>query len=173
MKKLWEIGEELEQLAMALAEAGGELTKPMEDLLDKLELEFDEKAEKVALAIRTMEAQAEAAALEEKRLKKIRTGYEKGAKRLRSYLYHQLVAQKRGKLETPRVRLRIQRSSQPVVEFVGTEKIVDIPEEFTRTKVELDKARVLKVWTGSAADIHQRTAPDGFTVEWRRHLVIS
>lgn len=172
--KLWEIGAELEALSLALAENGGELTPAMESLLEKLEGDFDAKAENVALAIRIMEAQSAAAEEEEKRIKRIRTGYANGAKRLRKYLHEQMHQHERGKIETPRVRLRIKRSSQPSVHFVGTDRMTDIPEEFMKIPDPvLDKARVLKAWTATSPDPYARSAPEGFEVKWSYHVAIS
>jgi hypothetical protein len=54
--KLWELGEELESLNSEIIEADGEITPDMEARLDAVRGAFDEKAERLVLAIKANEA---------------------------------------------------------------------------------------------------------------------
>lgn len=75
-----------------LEESGGELTPELEALLDSATMTFKEKVERVALKVRSLEAEAEAIGFEVARLKARAMARENAAKSLKSYLQRCLEA---------------------------------------------------------------------------------
>ncbi|NIO39569.1 MAG: hypothetical protein GTO41_04865, partial [Burkholderiales bacterium] len=56
---LYELGAELQELIDRIIDADGEIDQETEMLLDRVQLQFDEKVEKCVLAIRAYKARAE------------------------------------------------------------------------------------------------------------------
>ncbi len=162
--RLWEIADELETVAAEIAEAGGELTPELEARLDAIGGAFDAKVERVALAVRNYEVNAEAAKLEEDRLAAIRKSHERSAAGLKRYL---LVTMRRAgnlKVETPRARVRVQKNSQPSIRWTGG--LDDLPDPYRRVTVEPDLQRVREDLKAGAEP------PDGFVVDVGYHVRI-
>ncbi|MCR4341536.1 MAG: siphovirus Gp157 family protein, partial [Gemmatimonadaceae bacterium] len=111
--KLWDITTELEMLGDEIQECGGELTPLMEQRLDALEGAFEDKVERVALYVREMIVSADAAKAEETRLAAIRRSHERTADGLKRYLQTCLERAGVPKINTPKVKVRVQRNSQP------------------------------------------------------------
>ena len=169
--KLWELTNELEMLGDEIAECGGEITELMEQRLDGMEGAFEAKVENVALYIREMLVNAEAAKMEETRIAAIRRAHESTAKSLKKYLQMCLERADMPKVNTPKARVRIQRNSQPSCVFTG--EIHDLPDVFQKVTVSLDKKAVLNEWEATSADPTKREAPEGFDITFGSHLRIS
>jgi hypothetical protein len=169
--KLWEISGEISGLMATIADLNGEITPQVEARLDELEGAFEGKVERIALLIQQYKVNADAAKAEEDRLAAIRKSFERSADGLRHYLYGGMLASGHDRVDTPRARVRIQRNTQPTCLYVGDPTA--IPPEFQRVTVDVDKRKVLEVWEQTSANPEERTAPDGFKIEWGSHLRIS
>lgn len=105
-----------------LDEAEGELTPEIEELLAKVEGDFDAKVERIALLVREKEAAAHAAKAtadaiieEAMRHRKHAGVLDRGAASLKEYLRSQMVQADRLKVERPLARVRVQKNSSPAV----------------------------------------------------------
>lgn len=163
--RLWQIADELDEIAELIAEGGGELTPELEARLDALDGAFDEKVERVALVVRERIAFAEAAKMEEERLGAIRKAHERAADGLKRYLLMQMQRTDHLKVETPRARVRVQRNSVPSIAW--TRPVEELPEAYRRVTIAPDIARVREdVKLGA-------TVPEGFVVEQGYHVRIA
>lgn len=163
--KLWEITNELEEIAALIAEAGGELTPDLEDRLNAMEGAFAEKVERVALAVRNYVANAEAAKVEEERLAAIRKSHERSAEGLKRYLLISMQRADTPKVESPRARVRVQKNSVPSIAW--TRPVEELPESYRRVTIAPDIARVREdVKLGAVV-------PEGFVVEQGYHVRIA
>lgn len=93
-----------------LEELGGELTPEMEVLLDVAEGDFATKAERVALKVKGLEAEAKAIKEEEDRLAARRKARENGAKNLKAYLGRMLEAAGKDKVNGTLVTIAFQNN---------------------------------------------------------------
>lgn len=140
---LWEITDEYAEVGALIAEGGGELTDELAARLDAVEDSFENKVERIALVIQDKIGDAEKAKSEEKRLGAIRKYYERQASGLKDYLAQCMAAAGIRKSETPRARVRLQKSSTPSVTYGG--ELDALPESFIRVVPEtrvLDKKAV-------------------------------
>lgn len=154
---LWEITEAEEALAAKLAAAGGEISPELEAEWDLLQGTFDAKAERVALYIKELEANAASAASERDRLDGIARALTNRAKHLKGYLFHHMTLTQRTKVETHRVTVRIQSNGgKPSFRWTGT--VDNVPEAFRRVTVEVNRAAVEEAYKAGSL-------PDGFVVE--------
>jgi hypothetical protein len=163
--KLWEIGDELELIGALIAEAGGEVTPDVEERLEKLEGAFGQKVERIALYIASSNAYAEAAKREEDRLAFIRKSHERTADGLKRYLLATMRRTGYPKVETPRVRVRVQKNGQPSISWPGS--LESLPEQYRRVTVAPDLARVREDLSAGAEP------PDGFVIDYGYHIRIS
>jgi hypothetical protein len=168
--KLWEIGVELEAIGNLIADQHGVLNEATEERLDKMEGEFTEKVTRIALLIRQMEADAEAAKVEEERLKAIRKAYQVSAKSLKTYLHYHMEAMGQSLIKSPRARVRIQSNTQPTIS--QNLPLDELPAAFVKTKLEVNKRAALEAWERSSPNPDDRTNPEGFDVVWGSHVRI-
>lgn len=119
MPKLWEIADDLVEIAAEIVEAGGELTPELEARLDAQGALLEAKVEALALLIRERELDAEAAKAEEYRLAMIRKSHERTAASLKDYVLRCMESAGVQRVETPLARVRVQRSGTPRVEYAG------------------------------------------------------
>lgn len=161
--KLWEISDELDRLTLEIFEAGGEITPEIEAQLEAMEGAFMEKVERVALRIRELEATAAAAKSEKDRLYALEKSNDGAAKGLKSYLQSYIERQGRDRVETPKVRVRIQNST-PSIRW--TRELGELPEEYRRVSITPDIAAVKEACKDGAP------LPDGFERTQGRHLRI-
>lgn len=168
--KLYELSGELRLLAELLIENGGELTPSLEDRLAKIEGDFDTKVQNIALLIREHEVDAEGAALEEKRLGGIRKAHERTARSLKDYVQREMLACGRPKIETPVMRVRVQKNSMPSVVWTG--KVDDLPDRYKKVEYSVHRSNVLADWAASGDSDEKRTTPDGFEITYGFHTRI-
>jgi hypothetical protein len=138
--KLWELGEELESLNSEIIEADGEITPDMEARLDAVRGAFDEKAERLVLAIKANEAREKMVGDEIERLKAIAKPYQNAAKGLRAYLYRIMVQVDVRRVDRPRGKAWIQKNGKPSVLFGGDPR--KLPPEFQKVTVDLNRDAV-------------------------------
>lgn len=162
---LWEIADGIQALGERIAEAEGELTPELEAEWDRLEGSLESKVENTALYIRELEANAEAAKAEEKRLAAIRKALEGRAEGLKGYLQYQLARAGRDKVETPKARGRIQANSRPSIRYMGDP--ADLPDTYRKVTVSVDRTAAYEAWK------REEELPDGFVVETGSHIRIN
>ena len=85
------------------------------DTLTALEVEFDAKAENIAVYIKNMTAEVKALKAEEDALKRRRMAFEKSVERLKAYLLGSMHAVGRLKIDMPRARLSIRKNAESLV----------------------------------------------------------
>lgn len=164
--RLWEISDELAELAEALVEGGGELTPDLEARLDAMEGAFEEKAERIALYVRELEANAIAAGSEVERLARLAGGFERKARGLKSYLLTAMQRTGRTAVRTHRVKVWEQKNGRPSIRFVGD--MSKLPAAYVKTKTEttVDTAFAFVEYSAGAE------LPAGFVVDHATHLRI-
>lgn len=131
--KLWEAGDAIEIVRVWLEEHDdliraneGAFPDELAELLDKVETDFDRKAERVALFVRELQATAKAVKAEEERLYQRRKSHEAAADRLKTYLEMQMLMHSRPRVEGKLVTLRIQKNPPSV----------QLQREFTQGELE-------------------------------------
>lgn len=119
---LWERTEALrtveawiEEHADEIVANGGALTPELEALLNDAQGEFTEKAERVALYVLELQADAKKAGQEAARLASRQRHFEHAAKSLKHYLQRQLEQTGMTSVKTPLVSVRVQASPPSLV----------------------------------------------------------
>ena len=110
--------------------------------LDALTVALEDKCAGVVRVLATIDAEAEALKAEEKRLADKRKRRENRAKELRDYVKDAMKAGDIRKIETPLATFSLKDGPPRVV--VVDEMLV--PETYTRTIVEIDKAAILEAF---------------------------
>lgn len=148
----------------ALIENGGELTPEILAQLESLEGAFDQKIESLLLRALQLQFEGGVAKLEAVRLAELAGVRERVAERIKTYVLECMEAAGRHKVETSRLRARIQQNSRPTIQWPGPIDV--LPEAFKRTTVMLDGTKSYEAW--KAGEL-----PEGFVVDRGRHLRIS
>ena len=122
MLKLHEYVDELQQILEWIAEhdkeivaAGGELPPELVDLLERVEGDLTEKVRRIALVILNLTASARAALAETDRIAAMARSYDRQAESLKQYLMFQMERAGTTRVETPTVRMRIQKKTRPSI----------------------------------------------------------
>lgn len=131
--RLWQISDDLENIAAKIAENAGVLSPSLEAELEAVEGEFTKKVERVALYIRQCEVTAEAAKVEKERLARIQRANESAAAGLKDYLLAHLSRHGQDKVQT--ARARVSRVQSPASYRWLGDTFEQIPDEFRRTRV--------------------------------------
>ena len=136
MPTLYEIGTELEHLWQLIDAADGELTPELEAALAAVDLADSEKVDAYCRLIRELEGRVELRKAEAARLRDLAAVDENGAERMKARLKDHLERTGRQRIETRLFRVWVQNSAPSVV-YAGA--VENLPREFTRIKVEIDK----------------------------------
>lgn len=123
----------LEENETTIRENGGVIPEELDELLEQVEGDFEEKVKRVALMVQNLKASASVAKSEADRLKAAAKSYENQADALSNYLHAQLNRAGVPRVETPVVKVRVQRASRPSIQPTG-----EIPDDLKRVTVELD-----------------------------------
>ncbi len=178
MLKLHEYVDELEQVLEWMGEhedeivaAGGELPPHLLELLELLEQvegNFTEKVRRIALVILNLTASAKAAHAEAERIAAMARGYERRTEWLKRYLMFQLQRAGTARVETPTVKVRIQKNTRPSIRCIAPE----IPEPFRRVRVEFDAAAAYAALkrANCLPEEPGRAEIDGLLVELGQHV---
>lgn len=115
--------------------------KAIEDTLESLEFEIEEKADGYARVIRNMEGSIEAIKHEEERLALKRRHLTASIDRLKQNLMNSMVAMDKRKIKTDLFQISIQKNggADPVIVDVPTD---DLPTELVIIKEEPDKKAI-------------------------------
>lgn len=158
----------IEENEEAIRSAGGEIPPELDELLEMSEGDLEEKVKRVALVVQNLKANAKAAKEESDRLATSARSFQRQADALTSYLQAQLTRAGLERIETPVVKVRIQRASRPSIRPIG-----EIPEEFQRVSVSFDGAKAydhLKPLLGK--DCEDVGEVDGLRFEYSRGIRI-
>lgn len=162
--KLYEIAAELDAVVSELIDTGGVLTTELEARLDSLQGALTAKVERTALVIRQLEAQAESARVESRRLADLASARSASAKRLKEYVMFNMADAGVRKIEGELVNVSVCKNGRPSIIWTGTDE--DLPDLFRRVRVDADTdAAYKKLKSGEAL-------PDGFQVNYGQHLRI-
>ena len=177
MLKLHEYVDELDRILDWIAEhekeivaAGGELPPELTELLERIEGDLTEKVRRIALVILNLTASARAAHGEAERIAGMARGYERQAESLKRYLMFQLERAGTSRVETPIVKVRIQKNTRPSIRCGSAE----IPERFRRLRVEFDGMAAYEALRASRClpDEPGRVEVAGLVVELGRQIRI-
>lgn len=116
--------------------AGGELPEELDAILEQAEGDLEEKVKRVALVVQNLKANASAAKEEADRLATTARSYQRQADALTNYLHHQMERAGVPRVETPVVKVRIQRASRPSIH--STVDLDELPDDLKRVTVSLD-----------------------------------
>lgn len=163
--KLWEVGDELNEIAIQIMEAEGEMTPEIEARLDALEGAFEDKIERIALKVRELEANETAAKAEADRLTAMTRAFGKAAERLKGYALFEMTRVGKDRIETNRAKVRIQKNGRPSIRW--TLDPSEAPEAYRTVKIGVNTQAAYEAWKDGG------TLPDGFTVETGTHLRIA
>ena len=111
--KLYEVSEQYTKL-LEMAEEQGLTEEIIRDTLESIEGEFDEKADNLACLIKTVLAEAEAIKAEQDKLSERFKTKKAYADRLKKYLFEQMSAIGKRKIETPRNVLSLRKTAGAV-----------------------------------------------------------
>lgn len=144
---LYALGEALSQafaeIDAELEATDGEFTDAMQQRLDAAEGRWEEKVERVALYIRSLQGEAAIAEAEEGRLRKRRASAEKRAVWLRDvYLRHALESQRKSEVRGALATVKIGKNP-PSVECDLDPAFLDPAWVRQKHSVELDKTAIL------------------------------
>jgi Gp157 protein len=159
--------------ANEIVAAGGELPPELADLVDKVELDFEQKVERVALYIRELLVTSSAIDEEAKRLASRSATLKRTAEGLKGYLLGQLTRAEVQKVEGKLATVRIQRNP-PAVRCSITdlrdlsERSPDVVEATTNYRLRSDV--VLAMWKDEA---RRGEIPPGISIEQGTHLRIA
>ncbi len=154
--KLWEAGDAIEIVRNWIDDHDeeiraneGAIPDELAELLAQVEGTFKEKAERVALFVRELQATARAVKEEEDRLRDRRKTREAAADRLKRYLEAQMLDHMVPRIEGKLVTLRIQKNPPAVTHNLTDDDLRSAPEEFVRVIPEqrtLNREMVLAHW---------------------------
>jgi len=168
---LYALADAYDTMGQLLLDAGGELTPELAEAWDGLAADITQKVENTALFIRNLEATAKAEVEEgQKFLHRAKTKAA-AVKSLKEYLKLNLERVGRDRIETLRVKARIQTNSRPSIRWMGD--INKCPVEFIRVTVDLDGTKSYDHWKQTGIDDETRSMPNGFQVDRGTHLRLS
>lgn len=152
--KLYELSDQYAMILSQLSDLeDGEIPEDISAALDAIEGDITERADGICMMIQQLRAEGQMLEAEGKRLELRATSRYRSADTLRLYLHDSLSHAGMDKVKTPRFTVWVQQSP-PAVQWEGD----DIPEEFRRVTVAVDKAKALEVYKSGGE------LPAGFTV---------
>lgn len=164
---LWAITDELAEVGALIADGDGELTPELEARLDSLEGALEGKVERIALFIRESETLADGAKAEKDRLAAIEKAHRRKVDGLKEYLLRCLPAAGRERVETAKVRVRLQKSGTPSIDYRGD--LDALPPSFVRVVPE-SRAVDKKAITQAIRD--GEPMPEGVVVSYSTSVVL-
>lgn len=147
--KLYEISEKHNNAILAMADIEDLDESVINDTLESLEGEFNEKALSVAGFFQNIEADIKAMRDAEKRMAERRKAKESSVERLKDYLLREMKRTGITKIECPQFSISIRNNPESV-------KIIDetlIPDEFKRVSYDIDKLAIKKAGYCPGAEI--------------------
>lgn len=139
MMKLYELTGEYAQLLELLNDADAD-KEVLQNVLENVKGQIEEKAENIAKIIRCMESDIEAIKQEENRLQAKRQSLENKKTSIKNYLQQQLENAGMQKVKTPIFSIGIQ-NNPPSVNIIDENLI---PDNFKIIKAEIDKKAIMQ-----------------------------
>jgi hypothetical protein len=162
--KLYELPAFFRFLDDAIDDAGGEITPEIQEQIDALESNLEDKADAICALVRSAEAEDVAVQAEIDRLMARRNAARSRSHNLKRYMLACLEQIGRDRVDGPRFKVRVQRNSTPSIEWTGEPDA--IPDGFRRVVVEVDGKAAREAFKAG-------TLPVGFSASVGRHLRIS
>jgi hypothetical protein len=170
--KLYEHVAALDQVGEWLAETDGELTPELEELLEQAGIDFDEKAQNVALKVIQLQRESDMINVEVDRLTARAKARKSAAESLKGYLKMQMERAGRPVVKGTLTTVRLANSPPKLLggdtldERALRELAQSSPSLVTviPERVELNRAEVLSAWRLDG------TVPDGLRVEIGQHV---
>lgn len=146
-----------------LDESGGELTPEIEERLEAIRGQFNDKVDRICELRQNRIRAAEACEAEAKRLSKRAEAAKRGADSLKTYLMSGLIRAGMAKLKTAKWTVWIQKSPASIR---WTKALEELPIGFRRITVaaDIEQAQALRK--------EGKALPDGFVVEQGEHIRI-
>lgn len=147
--KLYEIAEKHNTALLAMADIDGLDESVINDTMEALEGEFNDKALSVAGFFQNIEAEIKAMRDAEKRIAERRKAKEASVNRLKGYLQMEMLRTGITKIECPQFVINLRNNPESV-------EIIDenlIPAEFKRISYEIDKVAIKKAGYCPGAEI--------------------
>ena len=139
---LYEITGELLELQNMIEE--GADPDIVNDTIESVEFDLEQKAEGYVMVIRNLEAQAKAIKEEEKRLREKRLSAENGIERLKKRLYDSMNATGKKKLNAGVFTLSVQKNGGSLPVIID-EDIKNMPEELLKIEVKPDTKKIAEL----------------------------
>ncbi len=162
MRALYVITAELASILDAVDD--GEVPENLEELLEALTDDMDDKLTNCVLALRNLDAEATTLRAEAQRIGKRASAAAKASERLERYIIENMQKVGWTKFDAGSLKARIQQNSVTSAEFSGDPAV--LPAAFKRFKVELNREAARE------AAKRGETLPDGVTVTKGQHLRI-
>lgn len=139
--KLYELAEQYDAILLEVAAADGELSTDLETRLDAIGDALVMKLDACAAMVRTLEGEAQVYKTEAALHTEKRRIAEAAVGRLKAYMQSALATAQQRSVKGKRFTVAIQAST-PRVELLVSD--AELPPEFTRTRVEVDKTAIKK-----------------------------
>lgn len=143
--------------------ADGEIPEDLAAELDAIEGTIEQKVEAICQIRASLKYEGEAIDAEANRLKTRAASRHRQADALKHYLQECLERSGVKRVKTPLFTVWVQQST-PSIAWDGLAE--DVPEEFRRVKVEVDRQAAMNVWKQTGE------VPAGFTISQGCHLQI-
>lgn len=161
----------MEEHAEELSDSGGDHPELIERL-ERIEADFGDKAERVALLIREQEAEAGAYKAEADRLAARARTLSRNADWLKGYLLHQLRRMGETKVHGKLVNVSRVKNGRPSVRYIGD--VEKLPQKWQRVRVDFDGQKAYEDLKAAGKIPSEPGAypVDGLTVEVGEHVRI-
>lgn len=139
---LYEITGELLELQNMIEE--GADPDVVNDTIESVEFDLEQKAEGYVMVIRNLEAQAKAIKDEEKRLREKRLAAENGIERLKKRLFDSMNATGKKKLNTGVFTLSVQKNGGALPVIIDAD-VENMPKEMLKMVIQPDTKRIAEL----------------------------
>ena len=139
---LYEITGELLELQNMIEE--GADPDVVNDTIESVEFDLEQKAEGYVMVIRNLEAQAKAIKDEEKRLREKRLSAENGIERLKKRLFDSMNATGKKKLNAGVFTLSVQKNGGALPVIID-EDVMNMPQEMLKIDIKPDTKRIAEL----------------------------
>lgn len=149
MANLYELTDEWLAIQDEIEDRGGELDEELIERMDRAASSRAHKIECYCKLIRHAAALRESLRAEVERLEARAAAAGRMEERLKTNLKLSMEAAGEKRIEAGTFKVRIQTNSTPTVEFLSNDQD-DIPQQYMKIKVDLDRAKVAEDWKRGA-----------------------
>lgn len=162
--KLYEIPPVYRALLARIEDNDGELTEELAAELESLDDTLASKVDAYCAIIRQLDHDHDAYRHESRRLQLKAQGCESSVRRMKEMLLHAMAALDVASFKGKLFFVRKHRASVPLITWEAT---ADIPAEFQKIKVELDKGAAFEAYHDAGGHL-----PEGFQVKFTDYITI-